>query len=171
MSKKKGEKREEKRGKAGKKKSAMPIADLAPTLTQAARSMRTHLSRNLAEAGLYAGQDSVILQLAGDPGLTPGQLAQRLGVKAPTMTRTVGRMEAQGFLERKADSSDARLIKIHLSETGRQSVDRIHKAIADSGTQAVQGLTLKETRSLLKLLKAVDRNLNGVEPTAEEEPE
>ena len=43
-----------------------------------------------------------MLALAETDGLTAGALAQKLGVKAPTMTRTIGRMEAQGFLERRA---------------------------------------------------------------------
>ena len=49
--------------------------------------MRTVLSRNLLESGLYAGQDGVILSLAESDGMTAGGLAQKLGVKAPTMPR------------------------------------------------------------------------------------
>ncbi len=104
------------------------VVDLSPALTQAARSMRTVLSRNLLESGLYAGQDGVILLLAETDGMTAGGLAQKLGVKAPTMTRTIGRMEAQGFLERKADADDARLTKVYLTELGRGSVKAIEMA-------------------------------------------
>jgi DNA-binding MarR family transcriptional regulator len=157
MSKKKGEKK----AKSGKKKdpAGLGAGDLAPAITQAARSMRTALSRSLGESGLYAGQDGVILTLAEEDGLTPGQLALRLGVKAPTMTRTIGRMEAQGFVERRADGTDGRLIKVHLTATGQDSVERIGRSVADCGLLAVKGLSDKEIRTLLKLLKTVDRNL------------
>lgn len=165
MSKKKGDKKE----KGPKKKDLVSVSELAPTLTQAARSLRTVLSRNLIDAGLYAGQDGVILQLSQDPGLTPGQLAQRLGVKAPTMTRTVGRMEAQGFLERRPDAGDARLIKVYLTENGRQSVERIQSAISASSEQAIQDFSDKEVRTLVKLLKLLDRNLHGHDPVVVED--
>ncbi|MCK8779010.1 MarR family transcriptional regulator [Rhizobium sp. NTR19] len=157
MSKKKGDKK----GKSGKKKAAEAslVADLAPAITQAARSMRTLLSRSLGETGLYAGQDGVILTLAEEDGLTPGQLAARLGVKAPTMTRTIGRMEAQGFLERRADGTDGRLTKVHLTETGLKTVDQIGRSVADCGALAAKGLTDKEVRTLLKLLKAIENNV------------
>ena len=157
MSKKKGDKK----GKSGKKKvaEASSVADLAPAITQAARSMRTLLSRSLGETGLYAGQDGVILTLAEEDGLTPGQLASRLGVKAPTMTRTIGRMEAQGFLERRADGTDGRLTKVHLTETGLKTVDQIGRSVADCGALAAPGLTDKEVRTLLKLLKAIENNV------------
>lgn len=102
----------ERKGKNGKKKDEIVAEandhDLASVLVQAARSMRTVLSRNLVASGLYAGQDGVMLALAETDGLTAGALAGKLGVKAPTMTRTIGRMEAQGFLERRPDRDDAR---------------------------------------------------------------
>ncbi|MEQ1409763.1 MarR family transcriptional regulator [Neorhizobium sp. Rsf11] len=157
MSKKKSEKK----AKSGKKKGldSLSAADLAPAITQAARSMRTALSRSLGESGLYAGQDGVILALAEEDGLTPGQLAARLGVKAPTMTRTIGRMEAQGFLERRPDGTDGRLTNVHLTDIGLKSVEQIGRSVADCGSLAVKGLSDKEVRTLLKLLKAVEHNL------------
>lgn len=160
MSKKKGDKK----SKSGKKKEALSLssADIAPAITQAARSMRTALSRSLSDSGLYAGQDGVVLALAEEDGLTPGQLATRLGVKAPTMTRTIGRMEAQGFLERRADSSDGRLTKVHLTTAGLETVDQIGRSVAECGEQAIQGLSEKDVRTLLKLLKTVEHNLQPV---------
>ncbi|MBP2550008.1 DNA-binding MarR family transcriptional regulator [Neorhizobium galegae] len=161
MAKKKGDKKDEKKDKSARKKDLASLAELAPVLTQAARSLRTTLSQELAQAGLYAGQDGVILQLSQAPGLTPGQLAQQLAVKAPTMTRTIGRMEAQGFVQRKADSADGRLIKVYLTPTGQDSVQAIQQALADSGAAALRDFSDKEIRTLIKLLKALDRNLHG----------
>jgi DNA-binding MarR family transcriptional regulator len=161
MSKKKGDKK----SKSGKKKelAALSAVDLAPAITQAARSVRTALSRNMSDSGLYAGQDGVILALAEDDGQTPGQLALRLGVKAPTMTRTIGRMEAQGFVERRADGHDGRLTKVHLTENGQRSVESIGQSVADCGALAVKGFSEKEVRTLLKLLRAVEQNLQADE--------
>lgn len=156
-----GKKKDGKKDKSGKKKlhAAADAAGFAAVLSQAARSMRTVLSRNLLSGGLYAGQDGVILALAENGGLTAGVLAMRLGVKAPTMTRTIGRLEAQGFVERRPDDGDGRLTVVHLTETGRQSVDLIALACRTSEAQAVTGLSDKEIRTLFKLLRAVDSNL------------
>ncbi len=41
------------------------------------------------------------------------------------MTRTIGRMEAQGFLERRPDRDDARLTKVYLTELGRDRLQII----------------------------------------------
>ncbi|RDL50027.1 Transcriptional regulator SlyA [Ensifer sp. M14] len=153
----------EKKGKNGKKKDELLAEphDLASILVQAARSMRTVLSRNLLESGLYAGQDGVMLALAETDGLTAGGLAVKLGVKAPTMTRTIGRMEAQGFLERRADDDDARLTKVFLTEPGRNRLQTIAEAGQHSENLATRGLTDKQVRTLMKLLRAVDSNLQA----------
>lgn len=159
MSKKKGDKK----SKPGKKKESAELsaADLAPVITQTARSMRTALTRSLGESGLYAGQDGVVLMLAEEDGMTPGQLALRLGVKAPTMTRTIGRMEAQGFVERRADGIDGRLTKVYLTAAGRQSVEQIGRSVSQCAALAVRGFSDKEVRTLLKLLRAVEHNLQA----------
>ena len=134
---------------------------LAAALSQAARSTRTALSRLLSETGLYAGQDGVILALSRMDGMTTGQLAQALGVKPPTMTRTVTRMEAQGFLKRMEDSGDGRLSKVFLTETGRAAVAEISASVLTCDRQAVAGLSGKEVETLIRLLKQVDANLGG----------
>jgi DNA-binding MarR family transcriptional regulator len=155
--------KEGKKHKSGKKKdhADYKLADLSPALVQAARSMRTVLSRNLLDSGLYAGQDGVIAALAETDGMTAGALAQRLGVKAPTMTRTIGRMEAQGFLERRPDADDARLTKVYLTEVGRSTIDRIAMSATACDQAATQGFSDKEIRTLVRLLKAIDGNLQA----------
>ena len=152
-----------KKSKSGKKKDHRDytLADLSPALTQAARSMRTVMTRSLTASGLYAGQDGVILALAASDGLPAGTLAQKLGVKAPTMTRTIGRMEAQGFLERKADADDARLTKVYLTDLGRGSVAAIEQAATACDRLATLDFSEKEIRNLVRLLKAIDGNLQA----------
>jgi DNA-binding MarR family transcriptional regulator len=152
--------------KAAKKKdqAEYTLADLSPALTQAARSMRTAITHHLTTSGLYAGQDGVILALAEEDGLPAGSLAQKLGVKAPTITRTIGRMEAQGFVERRPDADDARLTKVYLTESGRNSVAEITASSEACDAMATRGFSEKEIRTMVRLLKAIDGNLQAGEP-------
>jgi DNA-binding MarR family transcriptional regulator len=147
--------------KKGKKKERPASGALSGAVTQVARALRTRLSHGLAECGLYPGQDGVVQLLAQEDGQTPGALAHQLGVKAPTMTRTIGRMEAQGFLLRRTDERDGRLTKVYLTDDGRGSVARIAAATAACEAQAIEGLSGKELKTLLKLLAVIDGNLSG----------
>ena len=67
-------------------------------LHSAARLSRTALAARLLAHGFYAGQDQIMIALHQEDGQTPGQLASRLGVRPPTITKTINRLQAQGFL-------------------------------------------------------------------------
>lgn len=151
-----------KKDKDGKGKKPAPGPGTVSTiLTMAARSMRTTLSRHLLETGLYAGQDGVILALAETGGMAPSALAGRLGVKAPTMTRTIARLEVQGFVTRNAEGGDGRMVRVVLTPEGEARVDDIVACIARSEAEALAGLSAKDTRRLVKLLARIDANLSG----------
>ena len=79
----------------------MAKADKTATMSRlhsAARLARTALAARLLAHGFYAGQDQIMLTLDREDGQTPGNLAGRLGVRPPTITKTINRLQAQGFL-------------------------------------------------------------------------
>lgn len=170
----------EKKKKSGKSKDEVKQAklglsgELGMAITQASRSFRTVQTRLLTGSGLYSGQEGVVLLLAEEEGLTPGLLAQRLGVKAPTMTRTIGRMEVQGFVERRGSDADGRQTKVFLTPIGRATVEKIADANAAVERQATRGLSSKQVKVLMKLLAAIDANLlapaDATRPDLAEEP-
>src|SRR5690606_23803286 len=89
-------------------------------LQSAARLSRTSLANRLLTLGLYAGQDQVMLALAGQDGQTPSQLAVKLGGRRPTITKTINRLMAQGFLEKRPSEQDARQAHVFLTESGQE---------------------------------------------------
>jgi MarR family transcriptional regulator, organic hydroperoxide resistance regulator len=87
--------------------------------TRAQKLMRGITDEELSRHGVRVGQNLVLEVLWEDDGLTPGELAARLGVATPTVVKSVGRMEAAGLLSRRPDERDRRLVRIHLTEHGR----------------------------------------------------
>lgn len=145
----------------GKKKKAGKTRppEILPAITQAARSGRSVLARRLLASGLYAGQDAVMLALDAEDGQTPSAIAAALGVRAPTVTKTINRLAAQGFVTRSASQTDGRLAHVHLTEAGRGAIESIRGAIRASEEQATAGLTGKEIKTLAKLLRRIAENL------------
>ena len=68
-------------------------------------------------------------------------------------------MEAQGFVERSGDDGDGRVTLVKLTEAGLKSVEHINVSIANCGARAIEGLSAKDVRNIVKLLKAIDANL------------
>lgn len=129
-------------------------------LHSAARLSRTALAARLLAHGFYAGQDQIMVALSHEDGQTPGQLAGRLGVRPPTITKTINRLQAQGFLEKKASDHDARQAHIFLTDPGRETIRAIEKSIRKTEKQALKGLDKKEQKTLTKLLARIEANLS-----------
>lgn len=129
-------------------------------LHSAARLARTALAARLLAHGFYAGQDQIMLALDREDGQTPGTLADRLGVRPPTITKTINRLQAQGFLEKRASNSDARQAHIFLTEGGRETIQAIKKSVRKTEKQAFKGLDKKDQKTLSKLLSRIEGNLS-----------
>ncbi|WP_159593227.1 MarR family winged helix-turn-helix transcriptional regulator [Chelativorans xinjiangense] len=141
-------------------------------LQAAARLSRTVLAERLLDQGLYAGQDKIMLALSRENGQTPSQLAEKLGVRPPTITKTINRLAAQGFLEKRASEEDARRAHVFLTATGEQAIRAIEKSVRRTEKQALKTLDKKEQKALQKLLARIEANLskNGL-PVEEEDVE
>jgi DNA-binding MarR family transcriptional regulator len=141
-------------------------------LHSAARLARTALAARLLAHGFYAGQDQIMIALSQEDGQTPGQLAGRLGVRPPTITKTINRLQAQGFLDKKASETDARQAHVYLTEAGRETIRAIEKSLRKTEKQALKGLDKKEQKALAKLLARVEANLSeNVVAEVDDEPE
>lgn len=149
-----------KKGKSnGNKKNTAEKLELFPQLATTARYSRTLLSRQLLSCGLYAGQDAVILALDAEDGLSLSVIADQLGVRAPTMTKTVNRLAAQGFVNKRESPTDARLSHVYLTDAGREAVNMVRKAVRRSQKIATEELSNKDLKSLIKLLRKLERNI------------
>ncbi|MBK8457506.1 MAG: MarR family transcriptional regulator [Phyllobacteriaceae bacterium] len=132
-------------------------------LQSTARASRTALANRLLAHGFYAGQDQVMLALASEDGQTPGKLAERMGARPPTITKTINRLQTQGFLEKRASSGDQRQAHVFLTETGQAAIKAIEKSVKKTEKQALKGLDKKEQKALAKLLAKIETNLGAIE--------
>ena len=132
-------------------------------MQSAARLARTELAARLLAHGFYAGQDQIMLALGEEDGQTPGQLAAKLGVRPPTITKTINRLQAQGFVGKGASDVDARVSHIFLTDAGRKAIQSVEKAVKKTEKLALKGLNKKDRRALTKLLSRVESNLAGRE--------
>jgi DNA-binding MarR family transcriptional regulator len=105
------------------------VEDLESTLTRIAYLMARAKQHHsiAAEAGVPVDRADVpILRLLADSGaLRSGELAVRLAVEAPHITRQVHRLEELGYLERAADPCDRRAHRVQLTPAGQDAAERI----------------------------------------------
>ncbi|MBI0004575.1 MarR family transcriptional regulator [Bartonella sp. M0177] len=124
-----------------------------------ARMMKTLLARRLYEFGLYAGQDRIILLLAMKDGQSPGSMAKRLGVKLPTVTKTIARLQEQGFVTKRGSHKDQRKLHVFLTKDGHNIVDLIERALEETEREVTGVLDEQEQFTLLTLMDRIHKNL------------
>ena len=137
-------------------KTQIPALDI---FQSTARMMKTLLARRLYEFGLYVGQDRIILLLATKDGQSPGSLAKRLGVKPPTVTKTIARLQEQGFVTKRGSHKDQRQLHVFLTKDGHKIVDLIERAIEETEREVTGGLDEQEQFTLLTLMDRIHKNL------------
>ena len=128
---------------------------------KASRAARERTDRVLAGHGVRVGQQVVLEALWREDGLTPGELARRIGVETPTVVRGVGRMEAAGLVVRRDDPRDGRLVRVYLTDRGRELEGIIPQAEDRVIEEAFSGFSMKDREQLTRLLSRVLENLEG----------
>lgn len=128
-------------------------------LAKVCRAHRGNIGTLLSGVGLHAGQEMVLLELWKEDGLKGVELAERLSVEPPTITRIVRRMESCGFVERRPDPSDARSFRVHLTDKGHTLEGPVARIWEEVEKKTLQGTSPEETRVLNRLLVRIRENL------------
>jgi DNA-binding MarR family transcriptional regulator len=146
------------------------VGEFTALFTRASKLMRTAADDALSRHGVRVGQNLVLAALWESDGLTPGEIAQRLGVATPTVVKMATRMEAGGLLTRRRDPGDARLVRLHLTERGRALQTPVEEELRRLEQRAIAALSDDERRRLERALRQIVGNLEAVVPPAEPGP-
>jgi DNA-binding MarR family transcriptional regulator len=143
----------------------MPAAQIPPDVVEIERALSrvAHLLSRArqhhqvaAEAGVPIDRAAVpILRLLTETGpQRASDIAARLAVEAPHVTRQVQRLEGTGYVERLPDPDDRRACLVSVTAAGREAVDRI----LDVGRHAIlQALAEWAPRDRAQLATLFDR--------------
>ncbi|WP_406208573.1 MULTISPECIES: MarR family winged helix-turn-helix transcriptional regulator [unclassified Streptomyces] len=161
----------------------LPEAPASPEVIEIERALTriTYLSTRarqhdrlmaLADVPLDRAAVALLRQVADSESLRPGELANRLGVEASHVTRTVQQLEKSGYVTRVPDPQDRRAQRIELTEPGRQAIARVREAGARGMQLALSDWTPEELRQLATLFhRMVDDFLaHAVDEDTEQQP-
>lgn len=109
--------------------------------------------------GIKPGQAVILFMLGCKGGLSQKQLAQEIGITPPSMTVALRKMEESGFILREPDDEDQRVIRIRLSEKGKQYVDEITSILEEMEELLYEGISPEERMLFRRLLIEMRDNL------------
>jgi len=144
------------------------IADLLPEIMRKLASGRPIAS---GDAELTIGQVRALGVVADHSDCTMGQLARRLGVSFSAATELADRIVHAGLIEREADPSDRRLVRLRLSPAGRRARDTFLREERRRMEAALGHLSLSELEQILGGLDLLRQAFRSAQPPTKEHKE
>ncbi|MEH7121938.1 MarR family transcriptional regulator [Bacillus sp. JJ1773] len=132
--------------------------NLFHSINQFSRHFSKILNEALTPLGLYTAQWTIIYLLKTNGPATQKELSHYLGVEAPTMTRTLARMEKSGWITKKT-GTDKREKQIILTEAANNMYDTWLQTVRTCESQALKNISDQETTEMLSILKKMSVNL------------
>ncbi len=123
---------------------------------------RFHYCRShvlLEKIGVYPGQHPLLFSLSRRDGQSQKELADKLHIKASTITVMLNRMENANLIERRPDHEDRRISRVYLTEHGRKTSLEVKKILKRIDEECFNGFTVEERVLLRRLLMQMRQNL------------
>jgi MarR family 2-MHQ and catechol resistance regulon transcriptional repressor len=131
-------------------------------LVRAAESVTARLMPHLDAAGLTVSQFGALEALYHRGAMCQRDLGRKLLKSSGNITLVVDNLEKHGLVTRQRSTEDRRLIAVHLTDSGRELIERIFPDHARRIVAEMSVLSAAEQEELGRLCRAVGRG----EPTA-----
>ncbi|MEK3855896.1 MarR family winged helix-turn-helix transcriptional regulator [Cytobacillus sp. FSL H8-0458] len=128
------------------------------SINQFTRHFSKVLNESLVPLGLYAAQWTIIYRLKTGGPSTQKEISSYLGVEAPTMTRTLARLEKSGWIARTA-GKDKREKLISLTDAAILEYDNWLTAVRSSESNVLQNITEEEISTMIRLMAKMRENM------------
>ena len=135
------------------------MSEVLALFTRASKLIRAQADDAFSRHGVRLGQNLVLAALEDEDGLTPGELAERLQVTTPTIVKMATRMEGSDLLRRARDPTDARLVRLYLTDRGRAAIGPVEAERLRLQERALAGMSNEQRRELEVAIAQMIRNL------------
>lgn len=133
----------------------LPTAEerLLASIDRLRRSSTAH-SHSLSDTLVVSGPQLTLLEwVAASPGSGIKEIAERLGLTAPTVSVGARRLEDAGLLERQADPLDGRALRLFLTTEGQAMLQKARAYRLGKMRRLLAGLSSEEQEKLMALLE------------------
>lgn len=129
-------------------------------LNDTARLYRRAFNARTRDSGITALQWRLITYLRRHEGIRQGPLADLIEVEPITLSRMIDRLAEAGLVERRADPTDRRAWRLHLTPRANELLSGVRQIAETLTDEAAEGLSEDERDQLIALVERVRSNLS-----------
>ena len=111
------------------------------------------------EFDMNGSQASILFTLYQRDAMSQKDLAALLNVTPPSITSSIQKMEREGYLTRRTDEADQRVMRLTLAEKGRSCIQNIRTVATQMEELMFRGMREEETQMLRRMLLQIYENL------------
>ena len=120
-------------------------------LAQVCRMSGHRLQGHMHKIGLHRGQGFALIHLWHNDGMPQRDLSRSMHISPASVTNMLQRMERDGWIERKRDETDQRVVRVYLTVKAKET--RIQaKRVFQEMEDALNSIYTSEEQSTLKRL-------------------
>ena len=109
--------------------------------------------------GIKNAYRALLTQLYVKDGGTQLSLAEKTGMKAPTISITLRKMEKEGLFSRVVDESELRKTHVYLTEKGKQTTEALSAGIEKINDSFEKGMSAEEKDKFISALENIKESL------------
>src|SRR4051812_7165344 len=121
-------------------------------LARVTTAFRSALERHMGNIGLHSGQVFVLFELWREDGLRQVDLARRLSVSAPTISKMLKGLVEVSLVNVRSAEGDGRSSRVYLTDSGKQIRHNVGEQWVELEAGYMHSLTETERHILPELL-------------------
>jgi MarR family transcriptional regulator, organic hydroperoxide resistance regulator len=137
--------------------STMPDHDLsqylAYLLASAHRQMRIGIAQSIADEDVNEEHWRILEVVADEQGHSMGELAEKVLLNNPALTKNIDRLVSRGLVQRAQDERDSRKVLVYISDRGLEMVARLKVSVDAHHDVIEEALGPRKTSQLKRLLE------------------
>ncbi|MDH5489281.1 MAG: MarR family transcriptional regulator [Rhodospirillaceae bacterium] len=136
-------------------------------LAVAQKQTMAMLADRLAPLGVTPAQWQALVVLWEEDGIVQREIAERMVIEQATLTRTLDRMERDGFVERRPDEHDRRRTRVFVTEKGFGLINTLVPEAMEVLTTITNGFSDDEINVFRSFLRRLIGNISPTHTLAE----
>src|ERR1700682_2935174 len=113
-------------------------------LAQGCQAYRALSDEFMERIAMHRAQAGLLCQLYVHEGLTQSEIGEKLAVQGATITNILQRMEEAGLVTRRRDLDDNRLVRVYLTDAGRQKERAITEQFLSLESAVFEGINERD---------------------------
>lgn len=147
----------------------MGITVLGKYISVISRREQKYLNAVMQPYGLGFSSYNFLLFLAKNEGCTQKELCQSMGIDEAVATRSMKRMEKEGYVRRIRSEEDGRKYALYLSDKGKKLIPVIRGALEEWWDRVLEDCRLEQQEHLLSLMQTLSESAVRISDAMTEE--